>query len=224
MAQYISYYRVSTERQGQSGLGLEAQKSAVADFIPDHGILVAEYTEVESGRKTSRPELDKAMSHCRQTGATLVIAKLDRLSRNAGFLLGLRDSGIDFVATDMPYADRFTVGIMALVAEKEAEMISARTKAALRAAKARGQKLGNPNAALASKVACKARIATADVFALETLPTINEIKRAGLTSYHRIASALNVRGIKTAQGGRWYASTVKNIVDRVDAISSRARA
>ena len=143
MADFIAYYRVSTSRQAQSGLGLDAQKQAVLDFINGNGDqIVAEFTEVESGKRCDRPELNNSLNQCRETGAKLVIARLDRLARNAAFLLTLRDSGVEFVAADMPDANRLTVGIMALVAEDEAERISQRTKAALAAAKARGVKLG----------------------------------------------------------------------------------
>jgi DNA invertase Pin-like site-specific DNA recombinase len=143
MADFIAYYRVSTSTQAQSGLGLEAQKRDVLGFINGNGNrLVAEFTEVESGKRCDRPQLNNALNHCRETGAKLLIARLDRLARNAAFLLTIRDSGVEFIAADMPDANRLTVGIMALVAEDEAERISQRTKAALVAAKARGVKLG----------------------------------------------------------------------------------
>src|SRR5215208_2042297 len=135
---FIAYHRVSTAQQGRSGLGLEAQRQAVADYLNGgRWELLREFTEVESGKRADRPELAKALAACRVHRATLVIAKLDRLSRNAGFLMNLRDAGVEFVCADMPAANRLTVGIMAVVAEAEAEMISARTKAALAAAKAR---------------------------------------------------------------------------------------
>ncbi|WP_189413656.1 recombinase family protein, partial [Neogemmobacter tilapiae] len=144
----VAYERVSTARQGQSGLGLEAQRKVIEDHARQTGaILAGRFTEVESGRKADRPELGKALHLAKVTGATLVIAKLDRLSRNAAFLLALRDSGVRFLACDMPQANDLTVGIMALVAEAEREAISRRTKEALAAARARGTKLGNPNGA-----------------------------------------------------------------------------
>lgn len=135
----VAYYRVSTSEQGRSGLGLEAQKAAVEDYLArDEAILVAEFTEVESGARNDRPQLQAALKRAQLSCATLVIAKLDRLSRNAAFLLTLRDAGTDFVAVDMPNANRVTMGIMAVIAEEERRLISERTKAAMRAAKARG--------------------------------------------------------------------------------------
>src|SRR3982075_3391828 len=140
---FVAYYRVSTSKQGRSGLGVEAQCHSVNSFL-NGGTwsLVAEFTEVESGKRNDRPQLAKALQACRVYGAKLVIAKLDRLSRDAHFLLGLEKAGVDFLAADMPHANRLTVGIMAMVADEERRMISARTKAALAAAKRRGVKLG----------------------------------------------------------------------------------
>jgi DNA invertase Pin-like site-specific DNA recombinase len=145
IGRFVAYYRVSTDRQGKSGLGLEAQREAVRSYL-DGGswTLVDEVTEVESGKRTDRPELDRALGLCRLYGATLVVAKLDRLARNVAFISKLMESGVDFVAVDFPQANRLTVHILAAVAEHEAAMISARTKAALNAAKARGVQLGNP--------------------------------------------------------------------------------
>ena len=140
---FVAYYRVSTQKQGRSGLGLEAQRHAVAEFLNGGDWkIVGEFTEVESGKRSDRPELARALAMCRLHGARLVIAKLDRLSRNAHFLFGLQEAGVDFVAADTPHANRLTVGIMAIVADEERRMISARTKAAMAAAKARGVQLG----------------------------------------------------------------------------------
>ncbi len=159
----IAYERVSTARQGRSGLGLEAQRSAIDAFaVSLSAEVLARFTEVESGRRNDRPELDKALNLARLTGATLVIAKLDRLSRNAAFLLTLQGSGVSFLACDMPEANDLTVGIMALVAQQEREAISRRTKEALAAAKARGVKLGNPNGAAALRRAGKGGTALRD--------------------------------------------------------------
>lgn len=146
--QIISYLRVSTARQGASGLGLEAQRATVAAHVAAGGhTLVAEYVEVESGRKADRPQLAAALSACKLHRATLVIAKLDRLARNVAFIANLMDGGVDFLACDMPHANRLTLHLLAAIAEHEREMISQCTKAALQAAKARGKRLGNPNGA-----------------------------------------------------------------------------
>ena len=160
---YVTYLRVSTDRQSESGLGLEAQRKAVNDFITFNGNkLIAEYVEVESGKRNDRPVLAEAMAACRKHKAKLVIAKLDRLARNAAFLLTLRDSVVEFVAADMPDANRLTVGIMALVAEDEADRISQRTKAALAAAKARGVKLGGIRSWEAVNTSISRRTSAAD--------------------------------------------------------------
>jgi DNA invertase Pin-like site-specific DNA recombinase len=146
----VAYYRVSTAKQGASGLGLEAQQMAVSEYVGRQGWeLVGSFTEIESGKKADRPQLLKALEHCRRYKATLVIAKLDRLARNVAFVSNLMEAGTDFVAVDFPHANRLTIHILAAVAEHEREAISARTKAALAAAKARGVKLGNPNGAAA---------------------------------------------------------------------------
>lgn len=221
----VAYYRVSTKRQGQSGLGLEAQRAAVAAYAAQHkATILAEYTEVESGRKKRRPELDKALHHTEITGARLVIAKLDRLSRNAAFLLNLQESKVDFVAADMPDANKLTVGILALVAQQEAEDISKRTKAALQAAKARGVKLGNPNGAAALRRAQKGNVdaveaikEAADDAARKVGTLVRGLQVEGHTSLRQIADQLNARGIKTPRGGKWYATSVKNLLARIDA-------
>lgn len=218
---YIAYYRVSTQRQGRSGLGLEAQQKSVRDYINGGGAsLVAEYTEVESGKLNSRPELNKALKQCKLTGAKLVIAKLDRLSRNAAFLLTLRDSGVNFVAADMPDANALTVGIMALMAQHEREMISKRTKEALAIAKARGVKLGNPNGAAhllgrGNDEAVDAIKAKADEKAQDLMPLIEELREQGLTSLRGIANELNQKGILSPRGGKWYPMGVKRVMERV---------
>ncbi|MDF7815682.1 recombinase family protein [Hymenobacter sp. YC55] len=144
MKQYVAYYRVSTAKQGSSGLGLEAQQYAVAQYLRDTHQLLANFTEVESGKRNERPQLQAAIACARQAGATLLIAKLDRLSRNAGFIFALRDSGVDFVCCDMPDANTLTVGIFAVLAQHERELISKRTKDALHALKQRGVQLGTP--------------------------------------------------------------------------------
>lgn len=220
---FVAYYRVSTARQGRSGLGLEAQRKAVRDYL-DGGRwrLVAEFVEVESGRKAERPELHKALAACRLRRAALVVAKLDRLARNAAFLLALRDSGVEFVAVDMPDANRLTVGIMAMIAEHEREMISARTKAALAAARRRGVKLGNPahldRRARRKGTAASAAVrrAEADQRARDLAPILAELRRGGAVSLRAIARGLNERGIPTARGGGWGPVQVRRLLTRLE--------
>lgn len=220
----VAYERVSTTRQGRSGLGLAAQRKAINDFTAARGAdLLARFTEVESGRRNDRPELDRALTLARLTGATLIIAKLDRLSRNAAFLLTLRDSGVQFLAADMPEANNLTVGIMALVAEAEREAISRRTREALQAAKARGVKLGNPNGAAALRRAGKGgealrRVvaANADEFARSLAPVVEKIRADGATSLRAIAAELSQRGILTRRGGQWQVSNVRGVLARLE--------
>lgn len=221
----VLYYRVSTAAQGRSGLGLEAQREAVGRFCGTRGCeVLAEFTEVESGSRNDRPELARAIHRAKVTGATLVIAKLDRLSRNAAFLLQLQDSGVKFVAADMPEACNLTVGILALVAQQEREAISARTKAALAAAKARGQRLGNPNGAAPLRKAAKGNTAAvaalkeaADDHANNLRPVVEDLQGRGITSLPAIANALNEMQMKTPRGGRWHPSSVRNLLTRLEA-------
>jgi DNA invertase Pin-like site-specific DNA recombinase len=217
---FISYIRVSTDKQGKSGLGLEAQKKAIDDFLNGgKWKVICEFVEIETGKNNERVELKKALKRCKTTGATLIIAKLDRLSRDSAFIGAIMKSDVEFIACDMPTANKFTIHILAAVAEHEAEMISARTKAALAAAKARGQVLGNPrnlNKAAAAKgriAGVKARQNKADEFAKDVLPIINEFRGMSL---HKIAAELNDRKILTARGktGSWTASAVKNVLNR----------
>ena len=218
---WISYLRVSTGKQGKSGLGIEAQRAAVADFLNGGPWkLVKEYVEVESGKRADRPKLAEAISACKAYGAKLVIAKLDRLSRDAHFLLGLEKAGIDFVAADMPNANRLTVGIMAVVAEEERRMISARTKAALAAAKRRGVKLGGDRGVVPSRKARRLAIeavqARADAKAANLAPVLAELQQAGKTSLRAMAAALNEQGIPTSSGaGQWSASQVSRVLERL---------
>jgi DNA invertase Pin-like site-specific DNA recombinase len=220
-SRFVAYYRVSTDRQGRSGLGIEAQKAAVSAFLNGgNWSVIAEFVEVESGKRSDRPELGKALHLCRVHNATLVIAKLDRLARDAHFLLGLEKAGIEFVAADMPSANRLTVGIMAMVAEEERRMISARTKAALAAAKARGKKLGGArpggikDAERGRALGREARVAKAASRAADLRPIIEVIRAEGATSLRAIAAQLNARGIKPARGVEWQANTVKRVLDR----------
>jgi DNA invertase Pin-like site-specific DNA recombinase len=213
---FIAYYRVSTDQQGTSGLGLEAQRASVKTYL-DGGPwrLVAEHTEVESGKRADRPELAKALLACRKHKAKLIIAKLDRLSRNLAFIATLMDSGVEFIAVDNPHANKLTIHILAAVAQHEREAISERTKAALAAAKARGKKLGGPRLAAARKASLKARSAAADAFAANVRPIIEQIRASGVGSLRGVARALNARGVRTARGGsEWTAAQVSNVLER----------
>ena len=223
---FVVYLRVSTDKQGKSGLGLEAQQSSVAEYAKaSAGQVVAEYVEVESGKNASRPELAAALHEAKKQGATLLIAKLDRLARNVAFISSLLESGVDIVAVDMPSANKFMLHVMAAVAEQEAALISERTKAALAARKARGglQGLALPqrrrDVAQVVAKATSARISQADRHAANVLPIIDAIKSTG-ASLRDIAKALNERGIKTARGGIWYATTVANVLNRRERICS----
>jgi DNA invertase Pin-like site-specific DNA recombinase len=234
---WISYLRVSTDRQGRSGLGLEAQRTAVADYLNGgQWKLIKEFVEVESGKRSDRPKLAEAVQACRVHGAKLVIAKLDRLSRDAHFLLGLEKAGVDFVAADMPNANRLTVGIMAMVAEEERRMISKRTKDALAAAKRRGVKLGGRRRKIvgedakgkpiygkvangsdeARAAATRAVRERADNRAADLAPTIKALQAAGATSLRDIAVGLNEQNIPTARGGEWSAVQVARVLERIE--------
>jgi DNA invertase Pin-like site-specific DNA recombinase len=225
-SKFVAYYRVSTMRQGRSGLGLDAQRQAVLDYLNgSRSKLIAEYVEIESGRQTDRAELRKALAASRLHGATLVVAKFDRLSRNAAFLLTLRDSSVDCVAVDMPDANRLTVGIMAMIAEHEADAISARTRAALGAAKRRGIKLGNP-AHLNQKARRKGTAASAKVRgakaaerAADLAPIIAELREGGAASLRELAAGLDARGIATARGQKWSAPQVQRLLARLSTAS-----
>ncbi|MGO8915394.1 MAG: recombinase family protein [Stellaceae bacterium] len=218
---FVSYLRVSTARQGRSGLGLDAQRQAVEQFLNGgNWVLTKEFVEVESGKRSDRPQLEKALRLCKVTGAKLVIAKLDRLSRDAHFLLGLQKAGVPFVAADMPEANEMVVGIMAVVAQAERKMISERTKAALQAARRRGVKLGNPNGAahlrgLGNAAATAAVRQNAVHRAENVAPVIADILAAGITSVGGIAAELNRRGILTARGGNWHPTSVRRVLARI---------
>jgi DNA invertase Pin-like site-specific DNA recombinase len=207
---FVAYYRVSTDRQGKSGLGLEAQRASVINYLNGGAWeLVGEFVEVESGKHSDRPRLEI----CRKHRAKLVIAKLGRLSRNLAFIATLMESGIEFVAVDNPHANKLTVHILAAVAQHEREAISERTKDALRAAKARGTKLGNPNLAQARRKGVAALKASADHFAANVLPIIRSLQQGGISN-NAIAGQLNARSVKTARGGKWTHVQVGNILAR----------
>ncbi len=224
--QYIAYYRVSTKGQAESGLGLDGQRTSIHAYAGE-GNLIAEYEEHESGRKTDRPQLAAALRHCKATGATLIIAKLDRLARNTLFLLQLMQSGVEILALDCPSMNKLTLTVFAAVAEQEADLISQRTKAALAAAKARGVKLGgfrpeqqarrnewedrrreNSTAAHKSK---------ADAYAMTVGTFVRQAQHSGL-SLQGIADSLTAQNIRTARGGQWTRTAVKNLIARLDAL------
>jgi DNA invertase Pin-like site-specific DNA recombinase len=221
---FIAYYRVSTKGQGISGLGLDAQRESVANYINGHGKLVAEFKEIEHGTRKGnhRPQLAAALAQCRVHGATLIIAKLDRLARNVLFISNLMESKVDFVAVDFPEANRLTVHILAAVAEHEAEMISARTKAALAAAQRKGTVLGGDrgNCHLiykkGNRASAKVRSEQAAARAADLLPIIDALKAEGCASLREIAAGLNQRGIPTARrNGEWSAVQVMRVLETV---------
>ena len=211
----VSYIRVSTQRQGESGLGIDAQRKCVQQHADStKSEILAEYVEVESGNRTNRAQLAAAIAFCRKNDAVLVIAKLDRLARNVHFVSGLLESGVRFHAADMPSADRFMLHVYAAMAEEEGRRISERTKAALAAARARGIKLGATGQALADKH--KAR---ADAFALSMASTIQNHKGMGL-SVRKIAERLNQDSVPTLSGAKWHPTTVQRLVKRLKVCAS----
>jgi DNA invertase Pin-like site-specific DNA recombinase len=224
MTRYVAYYRVSTKRQGDSGLGLDAQREAVRQFVRD-GDLIAQFEEIESGKRSDRPALDAALRECRLRGATLVIAKLDRLSRSVTFISKLMDDGVPFQAVDFPHANTLTVGIMASVAQFEREMISTRTKQALAAAKARGVRLGGrrgdfrieDHAVVGNLRSNEVQSLKAEALGRDHMAAINDVQSAGLLSLRATAISLNARCIPAPRGGSWSAGQVKRVADRYGA-------
>jgi DNA invertase Pin-like site-specific DNA recombinase len=218
MTAFIAYLRVSTAKQGESGLGLEAQQAAIAKHV-GHATLLKTYTEIESGKRCDRPELGKALEHCKLTGAVLVVAKLDRLARDVAFIANLMKAGVEFIACDMPIANKLTLHILAAVAEDEAERISVRTKAALAAAKARGTILGGyRGVALSGQARAAGRlkqIATADARAERLRNVVMELRAGGRTTLGALAEGLNARLISTARGGSWSPAQVRNLLARL---------
>lgn len=215
---FISYLRVSTVKQGAFGLGMDAQREAVAQHVTAAGgNLLQELIEVESGTRRDRPQLAAALAACRVHRATLVVAKLDRLARNVAFVSALMEAGVEFVAADMPTVNRLTVHILAAVAEEEARLISVRTKAALAAAKARGVQLGNPQLRVGSvnqaRAASAAKSNQARARAADVLPFVRQAQAAGATSLHQLAAALTARGIPTPSGcGAWHPASVRRVL------------
>ncbi len=221
----IAYYRVSTKKQGESGLGLEAQQNTINKFVNSSPYeLVSEYVEIESGRKTDkrRPQLRAALEQCEREGATLMIAKLDRLTRNVGFLTTLLDRQVPIMALDMPNLQdpamsRFILQLMANVAELERAQISERTKKALAARKARGMSLGSPTPANGAQAGGLVTADQANEFASQVYPVIQELKKFGCATLEKIAQGLSARGIATATGKKaWSISAVRNVVNRAE--------
>lgn len=221
---FIAYYRVSTARQGRSGLGLEAQRAAVQEYLNGgRWKLIEEVTEIESGKRNDRPQLARALAACRLHNATLIIAKLDRLARNVAFIANLMDSRVDFVAADMPQANRLTVHVLAAIAEHEAAAISARTKAALSRAKARGTLLGGdrgnlPRVAKAgARASVEARRAAAAARAQDLAAIVADLRGRGHTSLRQLALGLNEREIPAPRGGEWQAAQVARVLRQMSA-------
>jgi len=211
--EFIGYYRVSTARQGVSGLGLDAQKKSIADYLNGgHWKIIAEFVEVESGKRNNRPELERALALAKQTGATLILAKMDRLGRRASYVLNLLDnSGVRFMFVEMPHASKLEIGIRAVVAEEEGRAISERTKAALAAAKRRGVKLGTYGRELARQ-----NKAAAAEHARKLAPTVAEIRASGVQSVRAVAEELNRRGVPSARGARWHVPAVFRLLRLID--------
>jgi DNA invertase Pin-like site-specific DNA recombinase len=211
MAQFISYLRVSTQRQGHSGLGIEAQRAAVDRYLSEAGgSLLQEYVEVESGSCKSRPVLVQSIAQCRSTKAALLIAKLDRLARNVAFVSSLMESGVDFVAADTPYANRLMIHILAAFAEHERTMISERTKAALAAARNRGVVLGANGVILA-----KENKGAAEAFADSLRPVVRQACESGAKTLAEFSAVLNARGYRTREGALWRPSTTVRLLARL---------
>lgn len=222
---FVSYIRVSTDKQGDSGLGLEAQQSSIRNFLNGGDWqLLGEFVEVESGRKRDRQALAQALEMCRESGATLIIAELSRISRLVSHISMIMDSDVRFVCVDAPNAGRFELHIRAAVAEEQARFISEKTTAALKAAKARGVKLGGfrgyvPTGKGTAASAARARagkMAKADATAADIAPVIADLRASGVTSLTSIAKALNERGIPTARGGKWQAVQVQRVLARLE--------
>ncbi len=216
---FVAYYRVSTAGQGRSGLGLEAQQRAIKEYVASvNGSLIAPpFKEIESGKRSDRPELAKALAHAKKNKARLLVAKLDRLARNVAFMSALMESGVDFVACDMPTANRFMVHILSAVAEYEAKMISDRTKAGLASRKARSLPLGTPaNLKRGNKVAAEKNRAEALAVAERMRPAIEAIRGDGATSVRAIAAALNAKGYTTDRGSDWHPTSVARLLARLD--------
>ena len=213
---FIAYYRVSTEKQGKSGLGLEAQRESVLKHVEQEGgTLIAEYSDVISGASEAREQLDAALRRCEREKATLIISKLDRLARQLSFLAKFIESKVPLVVAELPHANKMLLQMMAVFAEAERDMVSQRTKDALAAAKKRGVVLGNPKLADARVNAAKAREQQADEFALQHYDNLRRMKANG-HSLAKIAELLNDAGRRAPRGGRWYPTSVSNLISRAE--------
>ncbi|EQB03654.1 recombinase family protein [Sphingobium indicum] len=214
-AVFVSYLRVSTERQGVSGLGLDAQRASIDRFVHAcGGTVIEELTEIESGKRSDRPVLEQAIALCRRRKATLLVAKLDRLARTVSFISRLIETGVDFVAVDNPHANKLMVHVISAFAEHERDLIAGRTRAALVAAKARGITLGNPRIEEARDAAVACIRKSADGYCANIAPIIAQIRASGVNSLQGIADALTARGVRTRRGGQWHPATVRNIERR----------
>lgn len=214
---YVTYRRVSTLSQGLEGYGMDSQNHEIQRYLKNGDEVIAEFSEVESGANCQREELKKAIALCKKKKATLLVARLCRLSRSASLIFQLRDTGVDFRAVDNPHADRFTVNLLAILSERQREIISETTRNGLASAKRRGVKLGNPNPKEALKVALRAKAASADAFAVKLLPVVSEIERAGVHTLAGIAGCLTARGFKSPRGFDFTAQTVRRFLARARA-------
>jgi DNA invertase Pin-like site-specific DNA recombinase len=224
MQHAVAYYRVSTARQGRSGLGIEAQRAAVTRFAEAEGYdLTAEFVEAESGKGADaldrRPLLAAALAAGRAGRCPVIVAKLDRLSRDVAFIAGLMAQRVPFIVAELGAdADPFMLHLYAALAEKERRLIGERTKSALAARKAQGARLGNPrNAREAAALGRQVQVADAHAFAANVLPIVESLRASGIRDLRGLASALNDRGVRTARGARWHVSNVKNLIDRCGA-------
>lgn len=215
---YVAYYRVSTDRQGKSGLGLSAQRDAVMQYLNGgKWELCGEFKEVESGRIVSkkRPQLKLALELCKKEKATLIVAKLDRLYRNMHAMTTLMNSGVNFVAADNPHANKLTIHLLSAIAEHERDLISERTTAALKIARRNGKKLGNPDPFEAGELGRKTLTRQADEYAARVMPLVRELQRAGYTTLRDLAHGLSMKGVDTPRGNaNWHPSQVANLLKR----------
>ncbi|GAB3716306.1 recombinase family protein [Spirosoma flavus] len=217
--QYVAYYRVSTQRQGASGLGLSAQRTSVSSYIYSKGEIIAEFTDIESGKKNNRPELLKAIAYCKQNGGTLLIAKLDRLTRNVAFIFTLRDSGVEFVCADMPEANTLTIGVMATMAQYEREVIAERTRKALAEKKRQGAQLGTPQNLTAEAISKSRQVrqlaARQDENNRRAATLVRSLRQTG-QSWTQIAQTLNENGFRTRRGKPFRVMQVQRVIELMD--------